>query len=558
MQPSTVRSLILRVLVAVFTRTYFQPDEYFQALEPAYHAVFGYGHLTWEWQTANPIRSILYPAVNIPVYWLLKQFGIFGESYVAHWLLIYLPRVLHGCLAALTDVWIGELARSVLGVGYSSTAQFLSLSCFFNFLALSRSLSNSLETSLSTVAFAFYPWDASVKLAPQLLHRSKLRKMIIFSALAMAVRPTNAVIWLFLYGNLLWSVRLHHRVILNIVKDILYVGMAFLSTLVLLDSIYYKKIVITPLNFLKTNLSSVSIFYGSNVWHYYLSQALPILLTTALPFTLHGIWRTMNSKSARNVPETTMLHLITWTIAIYSLAGHKEWRFIHPLLPLLHVFAAKSLVDIIPAQRLSLPDIPAKHIYLLLATLPISLYIVLFYCNGPISLISFIHSIPETGNSTVGIIMPCHSLPWQAYIHRPDLNNNNGMWSLGCEPPLQYVIPLEDYKDQTTVFFDSPADYLYRYFPNQVNTSFPASPYAASIAGEPAPIPRDDKQVYPWKHEWPRYLVFFGDLLRQANVQNILGGKGYREVWTAGRSWEGEGSRTGGVRVWKWQGSPSL
>ncbi|PPQ81643.1 hypothetical protein CVT24_004201 [Panaeolus cyanescens] len=488
MQRATLYSLVLRVLVALLTRTVFQPDEYFQSLEPAYRAVFGYGHLTWEWQTAEPIRSIIYPAVNIPVYWLLRNLGVWGESSLAHWTLIFLPKALHGALAALTDVWIGELARSALGVGYSSTA----------------------------------------------IHEDGLG-----------------------------------------IKDSLMARLASISMLVVLDSIYYKKIVITPLNFLKTNLSSVSLFYGSNPWHYYASQALPILLTTALPFTLHGIWQTVTSKFIRNVPQMTMLRLIMWTLTVYSLAGHKEWRFIHPLLPLLHVFAAKSLVDLVPStvtkksddkkggriprpphhnsaahglrQWLSLPDIPAKYIYLLLSTLPISLYIVLFYCSGPISLTSFIHSIPpnEINNNTIGILMPCHSLPGQAYIHRPDLEKGR-MWSIGGQK-------LTDYKDQTAVFFDAPADYLTRYFPHEVNTSFPPSPFPASVAGKPSPVPvlHDGVLLYPWRHEWPLYLAFFGDLLRQTGIRDKLETKGYHEVWTAGRQWEGEDTRTGGVRVWK-------
>lgn len=69
-------ALLVRVIIALSTRTFFQPDEYFQSLEPAYHAVFGYAHLTWEWLGKNPIRSILYPAVNIPVYWALKVSGL--------------------------------------------------------------------------------------------------------------------------------------------------------------------------------------------------------------------------------------------------------------------------------------------------------------------------------------------------------------------------------------------------------------------------------------------------------------------------------------------------
>jgi phosphatidylinositol glycan class B len=69
-------SLLIRICIAVFTRTGFQPDEYFQSLEPAFHLVFGYGHLTWEWMFEAPIRSIIYPALNVPVYWFLKVSGL--------------------------------------------------------------------------------------------------------------------------------------------------------------------------------------------------------------------------------------------------------------------------------------------------------------------------------------------------------------------------------------------------------------------------------------------------------------------------------------------------
>lgn len=76
MQRTTILAVCVRVLLALLTRTFFQPDEYFQALEPAHQAVFGYGHLTWEWLADRPIRSPIYAALNIPVYWLLKITGI--------------------------------------------------------------------------------------------------------------------------------------------------------------------------------------------------------------------------------------------------------------------------------------------------------------------------------------------------------------------------------------------------------------------------------------------------------------------------------------------------
>jgi phosphatidylinositol glycan class B len=43
----------------------------------------------------------------------------------------------------------------------------------------------------------------------------------------------------------------------------------------------------------------------------------------------------------------------------------------------------------------------------------------------------------------------------------------------------------------------------------------------------------------------------FGALLEDDGVRKLLVSKEYEEVWSAGREWEGEGRRKGGVRVWK-------
>jgi len=93
MQSVTALALVTRVIIASATRTFFQPDEYFQALEPAHFLVFGYGDLTWEWTSRPPIRSILYPALNVPIYWLLKIFRLDGT-----FLLVRQFRLLSGSL----------------------------------------------------------------------------------------------------------------------------------------------------------------------------------------------------------------------------------------------------------------------------------------------------------------------------------------------------------------------------------------------------------------------------------------------------------------------------
>lgn len=55
--------------------------------------------------------------------------------------------------------------------------------------------------------------------------------MIAFSALACMIRPTNAVIWVFLYANLFWAIHRHKRVFLMIARDLVCAGFVLLFSL---------------------------------------------------------------------------------------------------------------------------------------------------------------------------------------------------------------------------------------------------------------------------------------------------------------------------------------
>ncbi|KIL00916.1 glycosyltransferase family 22 protein [Paxillus rubicundulus Ve08.2h10] len=584
--------IFFRVLVAIFTQSYFQPDEYFQALEPAHKYVFGYGHLTWEWINPEPLRSMLYPAVNIPMYWLLKVSGL--EVYPS--LVVAGPRAIHGLLAALTDVWVWKLSSIVLGsasgkgVAIHATVAlscFLSLTSFFHSLSLSRSLSNSLETSLTTVALCHFPWDVASALS-SLLDLQKLRRCIVFAALTCAVRPTNAIIWVYMFALLFWRLRTNTKLLVRTLLDCAIIGFTAILGIFALDTWFYGRPTLTLLNFLRVNASPVSSFYGSSPWHYYLSQALPILCTTTLPFVLHGLWLAFREDEAK---LRILAGCIGWTVFVYSLMGHKEWRFLHPLLPIMHIFATRSIV------QLALRDVEVGHSKrassnftgqslfrrrivisaILSLSIPASVYVVFFHCTGQIKVMSFLRRAPVDNSTTIGFLMPCHSTPWQAYLHRPDLAEPGRMWALGCEPPLGYAEPpssLTDstegdesslgahakYKDQTDVFFESPISYIKNHFPARVDHTFPPSPYPSSVPN--ATFIQTIQTVKTqsgswdlgWRHEWPRYIVCFGALLEEPGMRALFNGNGYLEVWKGGWDWEGEGKRRGGVRVWEYTG----
>lgn len=88
----------------------------------------------------------------------------------------------------------------------------------------------------------------------------------------------------------------------------------------LLDYQFYGSWVIVPINFLKFNFfSSGGDYYGTHPWHWYLTQGFTVMLFTYIPFTIVGIIKTK---------EWKLPGLIVWVLGIYSLLGHKEFRYL--------------------------------------------------------------------------------------------------------------------------------------------------------------------------------------------------------------------------------------
>jgi GPI mannosyltransferase 3 len=184
-----------------------------------------------------------------------------------------------------------------------------------------------------------------------------------------------------------------------------------------LDTLYFNRPTFPAWNFIRFNfLEELSIFYGSMSWHYYLSEGLPMLLTTYLPFSLYGLASSVIS---------IYTFLIAGVILSFSVIAHKEARFISPLSPLLLVFAAYS-ISRLPKRikRVVLPIIVVINAGL-------AYYTTRIHQSGVIGVIHHLRNeLPRNGS--VGFLMPCYSTPWQTYLQRPDVN----AWKLSCDPPL--------------------------------------------------------------------------------------------------------------------------
>ncbi|KAK4049576.1 glycosylphosphatidylinositol anchor biosynthesis [Microbotryomycetes sp. JL201] len=473
-----------RVFNAVVSRSFFQPDEYWQSLEVAHEAVFSYGFKTWEWRSTpnsdamrglnavlnggrGGIRSAVHPMLFVPLLWSLK---------------------------------VLELDDTML---------------------------------------------------------------LVF-------------IWLYLGCVSVAQSRARDRLLL--IRDVIFIGIAALVLSTAVDTWFYGTLTVTPLRFLHENVfNSISLFYGANASHFYLSQGLPITLMTQLPFVVHGAWLavSMRGSAARHLAGAAC-----FTLSAYSLLSHKEWRFIHPLMPMFSVLASMSLVRLSSntkskSLRSRLP-IRQTHLVALLAALIPAVYLTSFHGIAQVNVMSYLRSLPPHQLHSAAFLMPCHSTPWQSHLHRRDLEEplfggsgqGGRLWFITCEPPI-FGQNATTYKDQSDVFYDSPSTYLVERFPQDVNPGFPPSP--AILPGELIQL-YERGQVPDWKHEWPSHIVLFQALVdepvelgllsrvwvdheaQNKTLGNLLASKGYVEVKRSWNSlWHEDDRRRGDVIVLQWR-----
>ncbi|XP_054813471.1 mannosyltransferase APTG1-like [Prosopis cineraria] len=168
---------------------------------------------------------------------------------------------------------------------------------------------------------------------PEVAHRIAFGRKwgLLLAALAFAVRPTSAITWL--YVGLLKLLTVHDR-LRFLFPEMAPIGALLLGLTCLLDRFMYGKWILVPLNFLKFNFLSSGDYYGTHKWHWYFIQGFTVMIFTHLPFSLAGIIYSKQRKFSG---------LITWVSLFYSVLGHKEFRFVLPVLAIALMFSGYSL-----------------------------------------------------------------------------------------------------------------------------------------------------------------------------------------------------------------------
>ncbi|PYH92851.1 hypothetical protein BO71DRAFT_382652 [Aspergillus ellipticus CBS 707.79] len=587
--------LAFRLLNALLLRTFFQPDEFFQSLEPAWRVAFGDDHapwITWEWR--HQLRSSLHPLLFTAVYsganWLIRQLHLSSEWQAE--LLIAAPKAAQAVIAAIGDLYTWKLAYGVFGPQSPNHWAALALTVVspWQWFCSTRTLSNCLETTLTVVALCLWPWEWSLKADPSdrpdpnpyptlrpeaklefhddtdklrnaAVH-TKFRMCLPFAALACILRPTNILIWITLATFVLRRSNRERQTMLACEAAI--VGSAVLAVSLIADRYLYGFWTFPPLRFLYFNVAqSLAIFYGSNDVHYYVSQGYPLLLTTALPFTFVGLYTAL--RRPRWFPSSKMRVPVQYQLAyvclimplVLSVISHKEVRFIYPLLPALHVLSASTLVDFFhPAVSGMGPNAVPKRltlIFLLLVNVVIAFYTSIYHASGTLSVLSYLREQRQIHGSsnmtdlsqpgiTAGFLMPCHSTPWRSHLVHPTIS----AWALSCEPPVGLnSTEKEAYLDEADQFYADPGDYLRKNIAGGLRNFRRRPSYDKHHRTRLSPVQYQSHMP----HEWPDYLIFFAQM--EPTLSSLLRYSAYSECHRTYNSvWHDDWRRRGDIVVW--------
>ncbi|CAB4477407.1 unnamed protein product [Rhizophagus irregularis] len=255
--------ILFRIINAIFTKTYFNPDEYWQSVEVAHYLVFGYPKLFYLVYCFEKIRSIAHPLLFATLYKNLAILGLDKGN-----LFIYAPRIFQAVFAGIGDLYTYKLAKKLFNESTANWTLFCSIVSWFNFFCSIRMLSNSIETVLTTVALYYWPWPSFSNFMSWNDRIKALRISLTLAAICCILRPTNVIVWGFLGIQLLWKTREH---LISIILNTLFITIIAISTIVLVDYTFYGEIVFVPINFLYVNvIQSISLFYGSHPWHWHI------------------------------------------------------------------------------------------------------------------------------------------------------------------------------------------------------------------------------------------------------------------------------------------------
>lgn len=399
--------------------------------------------MTWEW--SKGIRSYIHPLCISGIYKILQYLHLDNVE-----LLIVVPRIIQAILSAFADY------RFYRWTNNSKWSLYLIAIAWFWFYTASRTLTNTLETTITTIALSYYPW-----------HSESTTFLWLIGVLAF-IRPTAALPWFSLCIRHIQQSR--YTVLELLAKRYFVIGIVVGTSAVAVDCFTHNAFVLTPWEFFKANVwHDIGTFYGTHPWYWYFVIGLPTILgVTTLPFIM-AVIETIRNRTVYPDRFSLLLSIVITLIA-YSILKHKEFRFILPLLPMCLYITGDYLSRW--SRKASKLAIWLTAIVLLLGNAVPAVYISWHHQQGVANLMPMLAKISRDYRDENGqrakllFLMPCHSTPYYSHIHE-----NVTMSFVSCEP--NFDAGNVNYLDETNKFYQNPAGWMRAHVPVYPKSAMP-------------------------------------------------------------------------------------
>lgn len=303
-------------------------DETYNYWEPTHFLLYGSGFQTWEYSPQFALRSYFYLLLHATPAWLYDA-AVSGNRV----LVFFFMRCMLALLCSACELCFYRGCVAVYGGAVGRVALCLMVFSAGNFAAATAYLPSS---------FAMY--GVACGCGAWLLQRPRLAVLCIAVA-ALIGWPFAALAGVPIALDLAFRRR---RLPLLICWSA--IGAALLLVpMVTVDSSYYDRLVLAPLNLLCYNVFSSHgpNLYGTEPWHFYFVNgflnfnfAFPLALF-ALP--VHEVCRRLVPSSPPSVPVWLSLSPLYLWLFVFVLQPHKEERFLFPVYPLVCLAAAITI-----------------------------------------------------------------------------------------------------------------------------------------------------------------------------------------------------------------------
>lgn len=308
--------LLLRIVVFLLFPSIYYPDEIFQSQEAAHRLAFGTGVITWEYRLG--VRSWVLPTLIAGIMKCTAWLSSGSSGYIFGVCLFF-------SLLALTVIWFSfSWCRQYLGMQYALLAGFTT-AIWYELINFGPRTLNELVAG-NLLLPAIYLGSLKQHQAPESKWRLLLIGLLLGLTVSLRIQFGPAVLlaglWIMFRD---WKTRAL-PVTTGILVVVLIFGFVDFITWSYPFYSYYSYISINLLHHQADR-------WGTEPWCYFF---LKLLIHTG-PMAMFAI------VGIRRAP---ILGWICLAVMLpHLLIGHKEYRFIYPVLPLLLTLAAIGLID---------------------------------------------------------------------------------------------------------------------------------------------------------------------------------------------------------------------